>query len=356
GDDRCRREAGGVGRARARMRYGLRIPSFALGPRTASLDTMGAYLRRAEDLGFDSAVTIDHLLLTPPAYACTWLEAMTTLAALAGVTRTIRLGTMVLVLPLRNPVYFAKEWATLDVLAGGRTILGVGVGWHEEEFALMDVPYRELRRHLGAPLVRHAGDGQGRLGQGAGLRARVRARSRSHRARLLELRLGAEARRVAGVGGAALQGLLRHGSRLLEDVLPARHRPRGRRAHQRAHRRPRRRRGPHRPQPARLEPRAARAHRQRSPSAREGRALDPLHRRARQARRGPAAAARPRSLPGRPGAAADARPRLRAQPSRSRARARRRPGSRPGARGRGGGRHRRRPARPGPPAGAAAGR
>jgi probable F420-dependent oxidoreductase len=125
------------------MKYGLRIPSFALGPRTASLQTMGAYLRRAEDLGFESAVTIDHLLLTPPAYACTWLEAMTTLAALAGVTRTIRLGTMVLVLPLRSPVYFAKEWATLDVLTGGRTILGLGVGWHEEEFALMGVPYRE---------------------------------------------------------------------------------------------------------------------------------------------------------------------------------------------------------------------
>jgi alkanesulfonate monooxygenase len=125
------------------VKYGLRIPSFALGPRTATLEAMGRYLRRAEDLGFECAVTIDHLLLTSPAYACTWLEAMTTLAALAGVTRTIRLGTMVLVLPLRNPVYFAKEWATLDVLSGGRTILGIGVGWHEEEFELMGVPHRE---------------------------------------------------------------------------------------------------------------------------------------------------------------------------------------------------------------------
>ncbi|PYM85635.1 MAG: hypothetical protein DME09_04935 [Candidatus Rokuibacteriota bacterium] len=128
------------------MRYGLRIPSFALGPRTATLAEMGAYLRRAEDLGFDVAVSIDHLLLTPPAYACTWLEPMTLLAALAGVTRTIKLGTMVLVLPLRNPVYFAKEWATLDLLAGGRTILGIGVGWHEAEFALMGVPHRERGR------------------------------------------------------------------------------------------------------------------------------------------------------------------------------------------------------------------
>jgi alkanesulfonate monooxygenase len=109
---------------------------------------MGAYLRRAEDLGFECAVSIDHLLLTPPAYACTWLEPIALLSALAGVTRTIRLGTMVLVLPLRNPAYFAKEWATLDLLSGGRSILGVGVGWHEEEFALMGVPHRERGRRM----------------------------------------------------------------------------------------------------------------------------------------------------------------------------------------------------------------
>src|SRR5438132_4982016 len=128
------------------MRYGLRIPSFALGPRTATLAEMGAYLRRAEDLGFDVAVSIDHLLLTPPAYACTWLEPMTLLAALAGVTRTIKLGTMVLVLPLRNPVYFAKEWATLDLLAWRRPILGIGVSCHEADVAIMAVPHRLRRR------------------------------------------------------------------------------------------------------------------------------------------------------------------------------------------------------------------
>src|SRR5205809_4018664 len=125
------------------MKYGLRLPSFALGPRTATLAEMGAYLRRAEDLGFDAALSIDHLLLTPPAYACTWVEPLTLLSALTGVTRTIKLGTMVLVLPLRNPVYFAKEWATLDLLSGGRTILGIGVGWHVDEFELMGVPYKE---------------------------------------------------------------------------------------------------------------------------------------------------------------------------------------------------------------------
>jgi probable F420-dependent oxidoreductase len=125
------------------VKYGLRLPSFALGPATAGLDQMGKYLRRAEDLGFDCAVSIDHLLITPPAYTCTWLDPMALLAALAGVTRTIKLGTLVLVLPLRNPVSLAKQWATLDFLSGGRTIFGVGVGWHETEFDLMNVPYRE---------------------------------------------------------------------------------------------------------------------------------------------------------------------------------------------------------------------
>jgi alkanesulfonate monooxygenase SsuD/methylene tetrahydromethanopterin reductase-like flavin-dependent oxidoreductase (luciferase family) len=55
---------------------------------------------------------------------------------------------MVLVLPFRDPVAFAKEWATLDVLSGGRSILGVGVGWNEDEFAALRIPYRERGRRM----------------------------------------------------------------------------------------------------------------------------------------------------------------------------------------------------------------
>jgi probable F420-dependent oxidoreductase len=128
--------------------FGLRLPSFALGDRTASLQEMGAYLRRAEDLGFESAMLIDHLLVAPPAYSTTWLEPMTLLAGLSGVTRTIRLGTLVLVLPFRDPVAFAKEWATLDQLSGGRTILGVGVGWNKEEFAALRIPIEQRGRRM----------------------------------------------------------------------------------------------------------------------------------------------------------------------------------------------------------------
>lgn len=130
------------------MKVGLRLPSFALGERTATLAEMGNYLRRAEDLGFETAMVIDHLLVAPPAYRVTWLEPIALLSALAGVTRTIRLGTMVLVLPFRDPVAFAKEWATLDVLSGGRSVLGVGVGWNEAEFAALRIPYRERGRRM----------------------------------------------------------------------------------------------------------------------------------------------------------------------------------------------------------------
>ena len=135
-------------RRRALMRFGLRLPSFALGEDTASLAEMGAYLRHAEDLGFESAMLIDHLLVAPPAYATTWLEPVSLLSALSGVTRTIRLGTLVLVLPFRDPVAFAKEWATLDLLSGGRSILGVGVGWHEGEFATLRIPFKERGRRM----------------------------------------------------------------------------------------------------------------------------------------------------------------------------------------------------------------
>lgn len=130
------------------MHFGLRLPSFALGPATTSLQGMGAYLRRAEDLGFESAMLIDHLLVAPPAYSVTWLEPISLLSALAGVTRTIRLGTLVLVLPFRDPVAFAKEWGTLDVLSGGRSILGVGVGWNKEEFAALRIPHEERGRRM----------------------------------------------------------------------------------------------------------------------------------------------------------------------------------------------------------------
>lgn len=129
------------------MKFGLRLPTYATSPPT-TLPTMRDYLRRAEQLGFEIAVTVDRLLTTSPLYVCSWLEPMALLSALAGVTERIQLGTMILVLPLRNPVYLAKAWATFDVLSGGRSIFGVGAGWNEEEFALLGVPHKERGARL----------------------------------------------------------------------------------------------------------------------------------------------------------------------------------------------------------------
>jgi probable F420-dependent oxidoreductase len=69
------------------------------------------------------------------------LEPFTTLAFLAALTTRVRLGTAMCLLPQRNPVYTAKEVATLDWLSGGRVDLGVGVGWLREEFDALEVPW-----------------------------------------------------------------------------------------------------------------------------------------------------------------------------------------------------------------------
>ena len=69
------------------------------------------------------------------------LEPLTTLSFLAAHTSTVRLGTAMVLLPQRNPVYTAKDVATLDWLSGGRVDLGIGVGWLEEEFRAVNVPW-----------------------------------------------------------------------------------------------------------------------------------------------------------------------------------------------------------------------
>ena len=76
-----------------------------------------------------------------------YLEPLTLMSHLAAATKKIRLGTSVLVIPYRNPVVTAKMLATVDVLSGGRVILGAGVGWLEEEFvALGSPPFKERGR------------------------------------------------------------------------------------------------------------------------------------------------------------------------------------------------------------------
>ena len=77
-----------------------------------------------------------------------WLEPMTTLSVLAGMTSRIRLGTNILIAALRRPVVLAKSAATLDVLSGGRLDLGVGVGWQREEYEAAGLDFARRGRLL----------------------------------------------------------------------------------------------------------------------------------------------------------------------------------------------------------------
>ncbi len=72
-----------------------------------------------------------------------WMDPIAVMGFVAGATGRIRIGTSILVVPYRNPLVLANEISTLDRLSEGRILLGIGVGWIQEEFAALGVPARE---------------------------------------------------------------------------------------------------------------------------------------------------------------------------------------------------------------------
>ena len=119
------------------MKLGLHLPQVGLG---ATPENLGHVARRAESEGYSSLWVSDHIVVpvagsTLPSVEM--LEPVTTLAYVAAVTKTIRLGTSVLVVPYRNPFHLAKELATLDRLCDGRLIAGLASGWLEREFRVL---------------------------------------------------------------------------------------------------------------------------------------------------------------------------------------------------------------------------
>ena len=116
----------------------------------ATAEHIEATARAAEGGGYDSLWVSDHVVMprqhtsahgAPFKVEEAFLEPLTTLAYLAALTERTELGVSVLVLPMRQPVLHAKLTATLDHLAGGRLILGAGVGWAREEFEVLSMPW-----------------------------------------------------------------------------------------------------------------------------------------------------------------------------------------------------------------------
>jgi F420-dependent oxidoreductase-like protein len=130
--------------------FGLQLSRFGWpGHPATTAATLADVARAAEETGFTSLWVMDHVLQIPQV-GREWedmLESHTTLGYLAGVTRHIRLGTLVTAVTYRNIAHLAKIVATLDVLSGGRAMCGIGTGWFEREHRLYgwDLPARAER-------------------------------------------------------------------------------------------------------------------------------------------------------------------------------------------------------------------
>ena len=137
------------------MQYAVILPN--VGP-LARIDYLTQFAQHAEALGYYGVLLSDHIAV-PAAMRSRYpyrsdgrfplapddpiLEPVVALSYLAAVTRRIRLGFSVLVLPYRHPVLNAKMLSTLDHISGGRLIVGAGVGWLAEEFELLDANYAD---------------------------------------------------------------------------------------------------------------------------------------------------------------------------------------------------------------------
>lgn len=127
------------------MRIG--VCSANSGPYTTR-DALIRLSEAAEKAGIDSIWVSEHLVVPDPKRPPSnmdpkdpILDPVTSLAFLAARTESVRLGTGIIVLPLRNPLILAKELATVDVLSGGRLVFGIGVGYVEREFDALDAPF-----------------------------------------------------------------------------------------------------------------------------------------------------------------------------------------------------------------------
>jgi probable F420-dependent oxidoreductase len=115
------------------LKFGVGIPNYG---ETLSVESLRTVALEAENLGYDSLWTTDHILVqqhsgTP--YERIY-DSIATLAYLAPQTRKVKLGVSSLIIGMRNPIEVAKKLATVDAFSGGRVLVALGAGWNEKEF------------------------------------------------------------------------------------------------------------------------------------------------------------------------------------------------------------------------------
>lgn len=146
------------------MQFGVQINPYFGGPTGNPWDAVERAARVLDASAFDSLWLYDHFLYEggysghpDPEPA---MECFTTLGAIAALTHRVRLGQLVLGMPYRNPALTAKLATTLDQISHGRTILGIGAGWHQREYeaygwgGFEEVPVRMKRLEEGVRVIK----------------------------------------------------------------------------------------------------------------------------------------------------------------------------------------------------------
>jgi probable F420-dependent oxidoreductase len=122
--------------------FGIAARNFTAYPEMPDPKDLIDYGVRVEELGYDSLWVWDHMLLgVEPNFPI--LDSLTTLMAIAARTTKLKVGTGILVLPLRNPVALAKQLSSMDQFSGGRLIMGMASGWYKREFDAMGIPFEK---------------------------------------------------------------------------------------------------------------------------------------------------------------------------------------------------------------------
>jgi alkanesulfonate monooxygenase SsuD/methylene tetrahydromethanopterin reductase-like flavin-dependent oxidoreductase (luciferase family) len=123
------------------VHFGVILPNYGTG---SSPEGIRRFAELAEELGFDSVWATEHLIVGPEAvdpFGRVY-DRLVTLGWIAGWTERIGLGTSIVLVPLHNPMHLAKDVATMQELSRGRFTLGVGMGWHKDEFEFMGVAFK----------------------------------------------------------------------------------------------------------------------------------------------------------------------------------------------------------------------